>query len=199
MQKRLLQLLASKSPEPHLQRIEFPVDEVLLLPWLAAQNFEEKIYWYDRQTQTEIAGIGCADRIHTEDPSDYFNVISRITKKLSSDYPEMRYFGGFSFNNENGHDPYWHNFGNNAFFLPLFEIIRKGKTYLCAMNFSALDSNDFSSLVSKIEMIEEDIPELTDQIPFLINHTHYPDKTGWDTMLDQALTEIEKQDFEKIV
>jgi menaquinone-specific isochorismate synthase len=199
LQKRLLQLLAAKSPAPHLQRIEFPIDEITLLPWLAAQNFKEKIYWYDRQTQTEIAGIGCTDCIHTEDPSDYFNVINHMTKKLSSEYPEMRYFGGFSFNSENGHDPYWQNFGNNAFFLPLFEIIRKGKTYLFAMNFDAQNSDDFSGLISKIEMIEDDIPELTDQMPYLIDHTHFPDKTGWDTMLAQALMEIEKQDFEKIV
>jgi menaquinone-specific isochorismate synthase len=157
------------------------------------------MYWNDRKTQTEIAGTGCADCVHTRDSGDYYNVISHIAHKLSPGYPEMRYFGGFNFANEAGHDPYWQSFGNNYFVLPLFEIIRRGDDYKFAMNFKARNDSDFLYLVSQIEMIEEDIPDLTDEIPYMIDHKHYPDKSGWDTMIESALEEIEKQDFEKIV
>ena len=199
LKNRLLQLLQRKEPADHLQRIEFPLDDIPLLSWLASQKSKQKIYWNDRKTQTEIAGTGCADCVHTRDSGDYFNVISHIAHQLSPVYPEMRYFGGFNFANEAGHDPYWQSFGNNYFVLPLFEIIRKGDDYKFAMNFKAQNDSDFLYLVSQIEMIEEDISELTDEIPYMIDHKHYPDKSGWDAMIESALEEIEKQDFEKIV
>ncbi len=199
MKQKLIHKLSQKEPASHFQRIEIPLNETPLLPWLASQESKQKIYWNDRKAQLEIAGIGCADCVHTQDSGDYFNVISHIREKLSTNYPEMRYFGGFNFSDEDGHDNYWQNFGNNYFVLPRFEMIRDGMNNKFAMNFLANDKSDFRELVRQIETIQEDCPELPDEIPFMISHQHYPEKASWDSMIRSALEEIDKQDFEKIV
>lgn len=199
MKSRIYQELKKVKFIGNFQRVEFPIPPMAILPWLAMQVYQQKVYWHDRTTRTEVAGIGCADYLHTVNAGDYFKVFSLISERLSPEYDNMRYYGGFSFSEDIDHDSYWQSFGNNYFVMPRFEILRKDNLYTLAVNFKVRNETDLNDLIEEVEQVREMDAHFASDMPTLINFNHYPDKNNWDKMIGSALDHISKNNFEKIV
>ena len=50
MINKLIRLLEKQKTQNRFQRLEITLPETQLLPWLANQSFEQKVYWADNQT-----------------------------------------------------------------------------------------------------------------------------------------------------
>ena len=91
-----------------LHRVEVEIDSADPLQWLAAQEFKEKIYWRDRDGETEIAGVGVADAVFVDTIEHLESAMSHIRGTLHGSETNARYFGGLRFSElYRPADPMW--------------------------------------------------------------------------------------------
>ena len=127
-------LLAKGKDFPEILRLALPTTSMNLLAWLKTQTFEEKIYWYDKHDDLEVAGVGKADIVSGSEITKYATVIQQILKYSSDKYSKCRYYGGFSFYKDTPNEDEWQTFGTHHFLLPRFEIVKENNNELFICN-----------------------------------------------------------------
>lgn len=177
-------------------RVEQKISHVNPLKWLQQQKSLVKIYWSERDQQFEIAGIGCADIITGDSEIDYEVVFKKMRDNLSHTYENLRYFGGFSFNNK-WQDTDWQNFGVYNFFIPQFEVFRVGRETKIAFNFKLNQTENINlKCLDKINY-NSDITFSTP--PVLQVRSDNPDKNEWIQNIKFAKQLFRERKIEKIV
>jgi len=184
---------------PEVLRLAVPIATTDLLAWLSNQSFEQKIYWYDKQENLEVAGIGAADIVTGPNISMYSSVIQRILKYTSDNCSKCRYYGGFSFYKDTGFGDEWQAFGAYQFILPRFEIVRNGGDDLFICNLIHPDDNNIIQLARDLEQISFKNYTQAAEIPDISNFVNRPDKEKWEEMIISALRHIRNDEYEKIV
>ena len=74
---------ARKEKYPLVLRLALPIDGINILNWLRNQTYAQKFYWYDKNENLEVAGIGAADYVFGDELSGYAPVITRVLKYSS--------------------------------------------------------------------------------------------------------------------
>jgi len=191
--------LTRKEKYPLVLRLALPIEEIDILNWLRNQTFAQKFYWYDKNENLEVAGIGAADIVFGDELSGYASVIQRVLKFSSDKCSKCRYYGGFSFYKNCVVNEEWKSFGAYQFILPRFEIVRNGDGDFFICNLIHPDDNELIQLVrdlEKVSFIDSCLPLETQVIAEIVNH---PDKKKWQDMIYTALRHIQNDEYEKIV
>lgn len=187
-------------------RLEVFLDsEVDLLLWLAQQKNPTKWYWRSRSTPFEVGAIGESDRISGAHFLDYELVFQKIRHRLSKTGLQMRYYGGFRFNENVLSDSHWQAFGSYFFVLPQFELLRnEDMKIVLAYNFyfdpKATIEKQSVLFFSAIETLSFEKNSLEPHS--LLQHTlrqDLPSREGWAQNIQQAIALFEQKKLEKVV
>jgi len=184
-------------------RLEVPITMPNSLNWLNQQNHPIKTYWSDREGSLEMAGIGIADIITSEEQAEYVQIFSKIEKTLSSSPGNLRYYGGLCFSSWPIRDQSWQGFGTLRFIIPRFEIITLGGQSFFACNFIIDADKAYNTqrdlLLQELEQITFDLWENPGILPDLNTREDVPDRSSWDQILKSVLASISQGKLKKIV
>jgi menaquinone-specific isochorismate synthase len=190
--------------EGKILRVEVQIPNLEPLHWLARQKSDLKTYWSDRHGRFTIAGIGTVDTIASDLPISYPDIFGRLRQKLSSLFPNVRYYGGISFDRHHWTDPSWKLFGNYRFVVPRFEIWTDGIDTFFACNFFG-DSrpHQWELALEQIlnELVQLDLTHLPVNIetPIQIDRFDTPNHSQWQHNINLALTKFDDLNLQKIV
>jgi menaquinone-specific isochorismate synthase len=173
------------------------------LVWLGSQDYEQKIYWADRNNSFETASIGESASFAIEDLNQRHILVEKLEELLKRSTDGIRFYGGMRFPSEKQNDTNssdWQHFGAGKFVLPRFELIREhGQTqFVCNLN-AETDVSLKDTILSELKRVnfETTENELTTQ-PFELR-TDLPLFDGWQSNVQAILDDFTKSKIEKIV
>jgi menaquinone-specific isochorismate synthase len=181
-------------------RIEVPIPKLDPLQWLGQQRADVKTYWFDRQGNFTMAGIGTLDPIAGDKPVDHSAIFGQLRQHLSPLFPKVRYYGGIGFRQDSSIDPDWKLFGNYRFIIPKFEVCTDGANTFFACNFnydSSLEKLDL--ILYELAQIDFTLAETSTILPLQINRIDTPNRIEWEQNIEAALSQFTNLDLEKIV
>jgi len=153
--------------------------EIDLLSWLSSQNLSPKAYWKSRNEEKEIALIGSILTLH-EVP--VFN---------SGNESPAKFWGGQTFfPKSSSKDESWHTFPKVAFFLPKYEVIKKGETL------EVITHSINAPITEELQILPTPV---SPPITACQKGAHFPSKENWETLIENSLEKIEKGAFQKVI
>ncbi len=190
--------------EGKILRIEVPIPDIAPLNWLARQPSDVKTYWADRQGRFVMAGVGTVDIISSNSPISYPDVFGQIRQKLSSLFPNVRYYGGIGFSQDGWIDPSWQLFGNYRFVVPKFEIWTDGtQTFFacnCVGTFGSVQwDRDLDLILAELMQLDLTPPAIAMDLPVQIDRFDTPNRQEWGQNVNLALAKFADLQLEKIV
>ncbi len=173
-------------------RLQVPVETTDILSWLQVQHTFPHIYWSGRDEAFETAAVGIADELLT---------IEHLAKYLTGEHSDnIRYYGGFRFDQTVPHDTSWGNFGDTRFILPRFELARQEHEYMFACHIIAEhDCQQLDTILNQLDQLTSTTHVDTLSIPPLIHRTDLPEKNQWEKTIQSALDMITQGAIDKIV
>lgn len=148
-----LKRLAANRSTNRLLRIEVEIEKQDILKWLNSQPYKTRFYFSGRdEDDTETAGVGIADSIFCTESLDFKYTFEQMRKRLTPEFPGLRYYGGFSFA-PGFIDKDWEAFGACRFIIPRFELlIKKNRTYLvCNSTVNKNNPEEQYKVISQLE------------------------------------------------
>jgi menaquinone-specific isochorismate synthase len=185
-------------------RVDVAIPTIAPLTWLAHQSAEVKTYWCDRQGQFTMAGIGSVDTIAGDAPIDYPVVFGQLRAKLSSLFPNVRYYGGIGFDRHLWLDAKWQLFGNYRFVIPRFEIWTDGNETFFSCNFlgnfhSPQWLQELDAILAELQQLDFSQLEIANAPPIQIGRLDKPNYSEWQHNVNLALAKFATLQLEKIV
>lgn len=178
------------------QRVEVPVDACDPLAWLAAQPWNIKGYWSDRDGRRAVAAAGELDVLKSDDPKERELLFHLAGARLRGCDPRLRYYGGFRFGDWHTRDAAWRPFGAYRFILPRFELTRRDEGAGLACNFTAQDAGQAAAEAERLVRS----CEVPDHPPFSPVARHDdPARGEWGRNVASVLDQIERGELEKVV
>lgn len=163
------------------------------------------MYWSSRDGRFEIAGCGSAWSISENDSDSISERLAEIKRLLQdSSADQLQYIvGGICFDPAASRDNLWADFPPLWFVLPKIALIREGNDYRIVVSSATDQTLDLqeirehlqaaSSAVESSELIAGTQP------PEIVDRIDKPDQTGWIRMVEQGVSEIDKQTLDKVV
>jgi menaquinone-specific isochorismate synthase len=202
--KRIRRRLQSQQdPAGCLVRAAIRIDSLDPLNWLHAQAGRTRYYWSSRDGAFEMAGIGEADVLVPVEGMDLPGLFQEMRRRLSLEWPHLRYYGGFRFRETDEIHHRWRNFRAYRFIVPQVEVVRQGeKTWLaCNVRVGTPESN--SSAFRSLEQLLTatpfpDVP-LPCPLPPVVGRVDLPDRAAWNDLVARALQAFTEGKLEKVV
>ncbi len=167
-------------------RVEMKIPFLDPLAWLQAQSSRTQIYWKDRSSRFEVAGVGQAASYESMIPINEIHTDRNI-----------RYYGGLRFADFSKPDSSWQSFGSSHFILPRFEIVRDHEESLLACNLFPADN--LSHIMEEFRQLCFDPKPVIFQMPRLLQRWDNPNQNGWRQKVEKALEAFKPRHLEKIV
>lgn len=202
--RRLLSGPAGRVDTPRIVRLETVLPEVGPLRWLANQPFDRKVYWRDREGQEEIAGVGIADMVFSNEGIDFHHLQERLRRFLGDQSADVRYFGGLRFSDRICDARHWEPFGALGFVAPRFELSRRRGRTILACQFRLDPECDPGDLAREVD---GDFDRLNVSLngagsrplgPVVSRHDT-PEPGEWSRQIGDALAQFERGDLDKVV
>ena len=193
-----IKILRNQKESLPVLRVQIPIEHWNILNWLSRQSAAPKIYWSARDGTFETGGAGAADMIQGTRSVDYKAVLGAMKKNLSAEFPHLRYYGGFCFD-ENNMDKEWEAFGAYRYWLPRFEMVHSnGETYF-ACNLTAKDLNNIPSIENEFDGL--DFLKGNDSELHLLpkSRQDFPAYPLWAQVADHVIRSFESGLLEKVV
>ena len=182
-------------------RFETEIDEIDLLAWLKDQDNPIKIFWEDRTKSFAVAGIGASHTIIADKDEAYGHVIARLEKFLNPEFPDLNYWGGFSFDPTFAPQGEWKNSGNGRFVIPLIEIRRTGDKTILACNI--LINKDTRHVIEQacqhLMRLNNPLPSDHDLLPKPQKIVNVPDAALWKAGAAHIINAIQDHQYDKVV
>lgn len=174
------------------------------LGWLARQELFPRIYWMNREKTDCVAGIGEADRIELDCTAPNERSFLELDAAIREKHPQARYFGGFSFNNEENRDPLWKGFTSFVFILPLVQVTgnETGTTLSCHLWLKPGDDRGRACdrLIDALSSVRDtEQGDNTPELPELLKVSYNPDRTRWEENCNNVLNSFETGSMEKVM
>ena len=202
IQIALSEISKLESPQKnHQARLAVKLPLLDPLSWLQTQRASERIYWSDRDTNFETAGIGIADQ-------------TKIDPKLSeqlfandswgADIPESgatRYFGGHRFSPvTHVSDQTWDSFGDGRFILPRFELYASNdQTWFICNLIPSRDRDAKDKILWQLSQVLFTDSKQPSDMPCILGRTDLPNHTEWASGVRTVLTSVADGDISKVV
>lgn len=132
---KLLSFTHQPQADPIVQ-VSVDISAIPLMAWLASQSIYPRLYWKGRDTEEEVAAVGCCNDFMFGEDVDDFEMSARYQAQRNlTNNQNVRYYGGVAFDRK--HES-WSEFGQARFILPRVELRRSGDvfTLLANLNFS---------------------------------------------------------------
>lgn len=208
--KKAIEAIRSRRiPEGKIGYVSISMDAPCnLLEELSAIQGMGRYYWAERDEPFEMAGWGEADVVVADEEIydfSYATVIHKIEDRLSYDYSNVRYYGGFKFLPLDNRGKRWKSFRAYRFVVPRIELLQiEDRTHLVANIIGGTTDFELEQLVSIIEgldlWVRGNIPPPLNQKPISFHHRlDCPSKIEWIELVQRTLTEIHAGSFDKVV
>lgn len=200
--KRILQSAAigGEAGVSLIKSLAVPVEDASPLEWLRSQKANLKVYWSDRSGLFQSAGIYAADIIGSDTYANRSDALKKIKDNLSVSNEGVRYYGGMRFDDTLSSDNNWKPFGKHFFFVPRFEMYRtSGQTWLVCNLFLTKDKIDPESVLREFNNLSFIRPSTISDFPSLNSRTDLPDESRWNDIVQAALNNLDRHQYEKIV
>ena len=181
-----------------IARAEIVVPRTDALAWLRVQEAHPvRFYWADRDCRDEVAGVGVADVVASQECEGADSLFRRLHRRLQSAETAARYFGGMRFNCRRAPDVSWWHFGAYRFVLPRFELRNRGSDSLLACQWirsaatvptlhAELDTLGFGGAGHEFDA------DAT-------GRRYLPDRAGWDAAVTRTLDLLSAGALDKLV
>ncbi len=188
---------------PHQKTFSIPVEPVDPLLWLHHQDHYPKLFWSNREKNDIVAGIGKADTIEFDTTGPNSQSFNTLQRKLAEKDPGTRFFGGFSFNNQEQQDRQWHAFKSFLFILPEVQlsVVNDIHSLSCSLvtkpeEPAEKQSRRILELLGTICTVTDSAPR---NLPDLRSTTFLPDRKQWLETCGQILECFEEGLMGKII
>ncbi len=183
-------------------RFEFSCKKLnSLLLWLKNQDSDQKLYWEDRSTTWEMAGVGEAHVVTGEEKPDYDTLLTELRSRLSKNNPHLRYYGGFRFSKSLSDDDTWNNFNAYRFIIPRFEYVRTDQSFAFATNIALdeINRDGITNILAQLNQLTFEPSSSLTSIPHSYDRQDSPNKQEWKNLFVETLKHLDRHDYEKIV
>ena len=202
MTQALRALFTQSNHTGQIVRVEVACPPLDGLHWLTFQAHPEKWYWGDRGGAWNVAGIGSADLVTGPEPHP--QLFAQLQRRLSAEYPRLRYYGGLRFNGLATIDPCWQAYGAYRFHIPQFEILREGEQHFFACN---LQIDPEQTRAEQLEIALANLAQIKWEadgsaesiVPHPLTRLDLPERVDWDAKIDTLLDLFERGELEKMV
>ncbi len=177
---------------------EIEIEELDALAWLSAQNGNTKVYWRDRNGNSEAAGIGIAEEAVSTTPEQCSGILDSLARKLQHDTTGSRYYGGCRFDSFMPPDRLWSSFPNAWFVLPQVELITRGNRTFLACNLNPAGKNAVLQLTDTLDGLVEAVQKKP-TVYRILQQNRFPDADEWSRMLKLSLARIANGEMAKVV
>lgn len=193
------QLKFQAQNDPIIQ-LSLPIKPVPAIAWLAAQPCYPRIYWKGRDTEEEVAAIGCCkDFFYAEDIDDNQLSIEYQKQRALSNNQNIRYYGGVAFDRTT---ECWPEFGRAHFVLPRIELRRYGNEYKLLVNLNFASQNAEAERKQAIDSLAALAPPKPLSPPNKINllsRSDRPNRYRWTELVNQVTHHKFIQETPKVV
>jgi len=200
---RLERALLERSDRPGTVRVEVPLEDIEPAAWLQTQRAAAKTYWANRDGAFEAAGLGEAHCVTADGPSDAVALFAGLRSGLSGAHPDLRYYGGMTFDAACPDAPPWRAFGACRFIIPRFEVVgTQGRTYFACNTRIGRDERpgeELDAVRTALEALEFGRPPSVDRLPEVLSRCDRPDRDAWDRLVRDALDRIAAGALDKVV
>ncbi|NQT64480.1 MAG: isochorismate synthase [Candidatus Marinimicrobia bacterium] len=182
-------------------RCKVEVENVAAMQWLACQSIPIKTYWANRNQEFKMAGLGVAHEISGQQTPDLTQLFTELRVLLDPKYPDLRYYGGFQFNQGSKPSQEWKSFGAYRFIIPQFELHRSDEGTFLVCNFlqNAENCNPPEAIVKQLEDVQFELTMSDWEERTILHRRDIPDRAEWQSSLDTALEEMGAGKYEKVV
>jgi len=186
---------------PRMMRCKVEVENVAAMQWLACQSIPIKTYWANRNQEFKMAGLGVAHEISGQETPDLAELFKNLRTYLDPKYPELRYYGGFQFNQGSKPSQEWKSFGAYRFIIPQFELHRSDAGTFLVCNFLQNTENcdPPDGIVKQLEDVQFELTLSDWEERTILHRRDIPDRAEWQSSLDTALEEMQAGKYEKVV
>jgi len=204
---RLLEQIRNACSEPHsheaprMIRCKVEVENVAAMQWLACQSIPIKTYWANRNQEFKMAGLGVAHEISGQETPDLTKLFDDLHTFLDPKYPDLRYYGGFQFNQGSKPSQEWKSFGAYRFIIPQFELHRSDEGTFLVCNFLQNTENcdPPEGIVNQLEDVQFELTLSDWEERTILHRRDIPDWAEWQSSLNTALEEMNAGKYEKVV
>ena len=208
--EKVIEIIRSRRiPEGKIGYVSVPVDTPFnLLEELSVIQGIGRYYWAERDEPFEMAGWGEADIIVADEEIydfSYETVIHKIGDRLSYNYSNVRYYGGFKFLPLDNRGKRWKSFRAYRFVVPRIEMLRiEDRTHLVANIIGGSIDFEMEQMVSLLKCLElwvkgtKILPKKQNTISFH-HRLDCPSKIEWIELVQRTLSEINVGSFDKVV
>lgn len=177
-------------------RLEIEIEDLDLISWLRVQNYNEKVYWQNRERTYITAGVGVAHLLKVKRLADCHFANHRLPA-------DMRFYGGMRFNVDSAVGVPWQNFGEIAFFVPQFEICRKNTKTFFVVNIIVREemahASLYESLVEELNSLDFALPPTPGFEDFYTERVNVPNFEEWQTQFAEIQRQFSTEEIQKIV
>jgi len=166
--------------------------------FLLAQPCQPLFYFFHRNGEEEALALGYAQSWHLEDARDTQTTLRAIETFLNSSSSPLRLYGGLAFGARPALAAEWEPFGRLHFFLPRWEIRRQDKLYY--LRLVADHGFDATQAYNCLKPLLTTLSAPSPRRDFKVKRRwSLPDYEAWHAIIDQALSDITAQRYEKVV
>ena len=195
LNEQVLHTVSRRRIEQHdLIRVEVTLKSFDLLAWLSSQRESTKIYWRDRETGTEYAGIGAVETITSDTTNNLRQVDDAIVRRSE---PNLRWFGGLPFDPARSPDKDREEFSYGRFVLPGIEVEVADDSATLACNIALHDLRLYSRLAC-LGGIDQNIWNENESFT-MRSRRESPSREGWDRTIERILASIAAGTIGKLV
>ncbi len=186
---------------PRMIRCKVEVENIAAMQWLACQSIPIKTYWANRNQEFKMAGLGVAHEISGQETPDLVQLFAELRALLDPKYPDLRYYGGFQFNQGAKPSQEWKSFGAYRFIIPQFELHRSDEGTFLVCNFlqNAENCDPPEGIVKQLEDVQFELTMSDWEERTALHRRDIPDRAEWESTLDTALEEMSAGKYEKVV
>ncbi len=210
MTARIREAYSTSSPTdpvetgPGITRLEVAVETIDPLIWLQSQQSPVKTYWYSRDGEFEMAGIGSADII-TGDAGDadddWSRVLTQLNARLTGSDNKLRYFGGCRFDG-GGCPPGspWAGFGSYRFILPQVELLRRSDKTVLAFNLAPSENYIATDgLLEELRGMVISSMTADKTLPEVLHRSDLPSQQEWLARVRSVCESFDSTELQKLV
>ncbi|MFT5234820.1 MAG: menaquinone-specific isochorismate synthase [Shewanella sp.] len=195
----LKQLKFQTQHDPIIQ-LSIPIKPIPAIAWLAAQPCYPRIYWKGRDTEEEVAAIGCCkDFLYADGIDDNQLSVEYQKQRALSNNQNIRYYGGVAFDRTT---ECWPEFGQAHFVLPRIELRRNGNDYTLLVNLNCDSENaelERKKAIASLTELASPKPLPPPNKISLLSRSDRPNRYRWTDLVNQVTHQNFIQETPKVV
>lgn len=190
-----LSAVSESSGKFHQLRI--PITPINPLAWLSAQTLTPSLFWESRDKTFLTAGVGAVEHIAHHDHADIAQVMNELCAKLTAAESQLRFYGGFRFDNATPGSAEWNRFGRCFFFIPRFELQRTERQIEFVLTIKTDDSPE--QVRQQLNQLRIAEMETTNEPIFIDEISERPIRSEWESQVELALSHFQTDALQKVV